>query len=185
MHPNCARLHTEGVQLAYLLDRPEDFGSRRNWIGVAEKLKRSLTEEEAKVCASLWNKLSNYNDQTICMVEKSIVNIIRIESFCRFLPTSKVIHIFRDTNRIKSSYERRGLLKKKDDLRQLLKQIETTQKYAYGLQADRVLHVSYEALIINPVHELSRIYSFLGLYIPEIKFDGKTLTVIDERQVLE
>lgn len=185
MHPNCARLHTEGVQLVHFLDTPEDHGSRRNWLRVSGELKRSLTEAEVKVCGSLWSKLSNYNEDTLCMVEKSIVNITRIESFCKFLPSSKVIHVVRDINRIKSSYERRGLLKTIDDQHDLLEQIETTQKYVNRLDPDRVHHVSYEDLIGNPIQELSQIYSFLGLYVPEIKFDGKTLVISDKRQVLE
>lgn len=185
MHPHCARLHTEGVQLVHFLDTPEDFGSRRNWIKVAEKLKFSLTRDEVKVCESLWNKLSNHNDQTLCMIEKSIVNIIRIDSFCSFLPKSKVIHIYRDSSQIKSSYKRRGLLRTGDDLRELNSQIEATSKYAHSLEANRVHHISYEALMLDPVSELSQIYKFLGLSLPEMEFDGHTLKVADETQGLE
>lgn len=185
MHPACARLHTEGVQLVYFLDTPEDYGQRRFWIKAYNSLKRSLSDDEVRFAHSIWCKVCDYNTNTSCVIEKSVVNILRISDFLQFNDKSKVIHIHRKPEDIIKSYSRRKLLQKEDDLALLKQQINLTNTIAKNIEKHRIYSLDYSDLMKNPVSELQRIYRFLGLHHISVTYDNDNVKVGSISQKLE
>jgi len=185
MHPECARLHTEGVQLVYFLDTPEDYSERRYWIKAYPKLKLRLTAKQHNTAQNIWRRASETNRETKCIIEKSIVNILRIRQFIEFDDRSRVIHIVRDTSDIIQSYYRRNLIQNNEDLKLLQRQIKLSNELGERLEDSKKYTLTYEKLCKNPVKELSTIYNFLGLSEVPITYESGILTVMQTSQKLE
>jgi hypothetical protein len=108
------------------------------------------------------------------LLEKTPGHVAFADRILDALPESKVVEVVRDGRDVCVSLEKQALTlrwpptRREDQIRLWRRAVERGDRlHADGRWAGRVLRVRYEDLHADPVHEVLRLYDFLGLPVDE------------------
>ncbi len=194
-HPELTILPDEGVMLTNHLKRPEDFGWRRMWSKCQDLLlaqDKSLDINSAHRIKEHWSFFVPASASII--VEKSIVNILRISFFQRYFQDAYFIHIRRNPYAVAEGIQRKakpiGAQAEKygaDYPLELCIQQWVASQNVFENHKEKIqkLHdLSYEDFTSDPKSEANELCDFLGIehfdagiFSQEMEVHGKAMKI--------
>ena len=193
-HPDISALAGEGAKLTSAFPDLEEGGWPR--MMYANRSRWTLPDagatERARMAQRDWSIW--FDRHAKVFFEKSIDHATRMEWLDRYFPNTHFVSIIRNGYCVNE-----GIMRRARPLGQARQQVgatyppelvaeqwvafEETIRASAG-RVSRHHSLRYEDLTDDPARELSRIYSFLGLTIPEIRWNPPIIEIADERHEL-
>ncbi|MCX2739960.1 sulfotransferase family protein [Pontibacter anaerobius] len=168
-HPEMSSLNDEGVMLTDKLTRPEDFFWRRMWSECEQDLQVN-DEESAEVAKRHWSHF--YDLSKPVLLEKSIVNTIRIDYLNRYFKEAFFIHLVRNGYAVAEGIYRKATVMEGNHLyaengkyplelcaKQWARSLEVVEQTKS--KAENFIEVTYEDFTSNPDKVLRDITDFI------------------------
>jgi hypothetical protein len=195
-HPDVATLPWEGALITSVLPNPEDLGWTRMWLHCQDYMAMPAGQRDDLVDRMLRDWAPWWNRKNVStFLEKSITNVTRMAWLDRHLDNSYFVGMVRDGYSVAEGICRKTRLNPRNARRwgetypmEMAGQqwvLANEALLAGASQVKRYHQLRYESLVADPIAELSRVWNFLELPVPEMQIAEKELRIGGQRLELQ